>query len=208
MNQTANCDLLRPQTFLMGIPANNPNDSDYALARAAANGAIAAVGDLYDRHSRRVYSLCFRMTRNAADAEDLTQEVFIQLLRNVSSFRGESQFTSWLYRLTVNQVLMYFRRVKARREKVAEDLEAEVSISHQSKHSARSQVLDKIGLDAALQLLPPGCRSVLVLFDIEGYSHEEVASMLGCSVGNSKSQLHKARIKLRRLLNQGRSKRK
>jgi RNA polymerase sigma-70 factor (ECF subfamily) len=192
----------------MGIPAHNPNDSDYALARAAASGALAAVGDLYDRHSRRVYSLCFRMTRNAADAEDLTQEVFIQLLRKIGTFRGESQFTSWLHRLTVNQVLMYFRHVKARREKIAEDLEAEISISHQSKYSARSHIVDKIGLDAALQQLPPGCRSVLVLFDIEGYSHEEVASMLGCSVGNSKSQLHKARLKLRRLLNQGRSKRK
>src|SRR5213083_111494 len=108
MNQTASCNLLYTHTFFMGVTAENPKDSDCALARAAASGELAAVGDLYNRHSRRVYSLCLRMTRNAADAEDLTQEVFINILRKIGSFRGEGQFTTWLYRLTVNQVLMYF----------------------------------------------------------------------------------------------------
>ena len=200
MMQTASCDLLQTQTFFTGPATESPKDSDYALARAAASGAIAAIGDLYDRHSRRVYSLCFRMTRNAADAEDLTQEIFIQLFRKIGSFRGESQFTTWLHRFTVNQVLMYFRRVTARKEMIAEDIEAEISIPHQHENSARPRVVDKIALDIALSRLPPGYRLVFVLYDIEGYSHVEIASMLGCAVGTSKSQLHKARMKLRRLL--------
>jgi RNA polymerase sigma-70 factor (ECF subfamily) len=208
MNQTSSCNLLPTQTFFMGAAAENTMDSDYMLARAAAGGAITAMGVLYDRHNRRVYSLCLRMTRNPADAEDLTQEVFIQLIRRISSFRGESKFTSWLHRLTVNQVLMHFRRVTARKEEMHEDIEVGVLTSHQSKYSARLAVVDKIALDAALAQLPPGNRTVFLLFDIEGYSHEEVASILGCSVGNSKSQLHKARMKLRRLLNSRKSKRR
>jgi RNA polymerase sigma-70 factor (ECF subfamily) len=89
----------------------------------------------------------------------------------------------------------------SRKEAIIEDVDAEISTSRRSKHSARLQVMDKIALDEALAQLPPGSRSVLVLFDIEGYSHREIAGMLGCSVGNSKSQLHKARMKLGRLLN-------
>lgn len=205
MNQTASCDLLSTQTFFLGAANESPKDSDYALARAAANGTIAALGDLYERHNRRVYSLCLRMTHNTAEADDLTQEVFIQLFRKIGSFRGESQFTTWLYRLTVNQVLMHFRHLTTRREQIPDDIEVAISTSQQSKHSARAQLMDRIALNIALSQLPSGCRAVFVLFDIEGYSHGEIASLLGCSVGNSKSQLHKARMKLRRLLKSGRS---
>ncbi len=201
MNQPATCNLLPARTFFLGVADEKPRDSDYALARAVAGGATAAVGDLYDRHSRRVYSLCLRMTGNAADAEDLTQEIFIHLLRKIGSFRGESQFTTWLHRLAVNQVLMYFRRVKARKEWMTEDVEAEISASQRRRHSARSQVVERIALDAALAQVAPGRRLVFVLHDIEGYSHEEIASMLGLQIGTSKSQLHRARLKLRRLLN-------
>jgi RNA polymerase sigma-70 factor (ECF subfamily) len=207
MNRTASYDRLRPRTFFMGAAAQNPEDSDYALARAAAGGAIAAFGDLYARHNRRVYSLCLRMTRNIADAEDLTQEVFILLFRKIGSFRGESQFVTWLHRLTVNHVLMHFRRLSVRKEQLHDDIEVEVLIPQKSTPSAAMRVVDRIALDAALAQLPPGCRSVFVLFDIEGYKHGEIARMLGCSTGNSKSQLHKARMKLRRLLKSGRSKR-
>ncbi len=185
----------------MGVTAENPKDSDFALAQAAASGELAAVGNLYDRHSHRVYSLCLRMTRNAADAEDLTQEVFLQLFRKIGSFRGEGQFTTWLHRLTVNQVLMYFRHIRVRREKIVEDVAAEISASQWSRHSARPQVVDKIALDAALARVSPGCRLIFVLHDMEGYNHEEIARLLGCSSGNSKSQLHKARVKLKRFLN-------
>jgi RNA polymerase sigma-70 factor, ECF subfamily len=208
MNQTSSCNLLPTQPFFMGAAAENTMDSDYALARAAAHGALAALGDLYDRHNRRVYSLCLRMTRNAADAEDLTQEVFIQLFRTIGSFRGKSRFTTWLHRITVNQVLMHFRRVTARKEEMHEDIELGISTSHKSKLSVGMPVIDKIALDAALSQLPPGNRVVFLLFNMEGYKHEEIANILGCSVGNSKSQLHKARMKLRRLLKSGKSQRR
>lgn len=201
MNQTASCELLPTQTFFLGAAAENPKDADYALARQVAGGRTAAVGDLYDRHKWRVYSLCLRMTGNAADAEDLTQEIFIHLLSKIGSFRGECQFTTWLHRLAVNQVLMYFRRVKRRKEQMAEDVEAEISISQRRKHSARSQVVERIALDAALAQVAPARRRVFVLHDVEGYSHGEIATMLGLNIGTSKSQLHKARRKLRCLLN-------
>jgi RNA polymerase sigma-70 factor (ECF subfamily) len=167
---------------------------------AAATGATGAIGDLYQRHRRRVYSLCLRMTRNVDEAEDLTQEVFIQLLRKIGSFRGDSHFSTWLYRLTVNQVLMHFRRTKRRKE--APD---EVEMVHANGRNSTwttngFPVVDRMTLNAALAQLPPGCRAVFVLFSVEGYKHEEIANLFGCSVGNSKSQLHKARKKLKRLL--------
>ena len=164
----------------------------------AATGVTGAIGDLYLRHSQRVYSLCLRMTRNVDEAEDLTQEVFIQLLRKIGSFRGDSHFSTWLYRLTVNQVLMHFRRTKRRKE-APEETQLAAAIGRNST-TAAVPVVDRMTLNAALAQLPPGCRAVFVLFSVEGYKHEEIASLFGCSVGNSKSQLHKARKKLKRLL--------
>lgn len=203
MTQAASYDLPRARTFSLRVTADNPKDSDFALARAAACGAMAAVGELYVRHGRRVYSLCMRMTHNTADAEDLTQEVFVHLMRKVGSFRGESQFTTWLHRLTVNHVLMHFRHGAARKVDKTEADGAEISISLERKHSTSPQLVDNIALDSALSQLPPGYRAAFVLHDVEGYEHEEVARLLGYSVGTSKSQLHKARRKLRRLLNAG-----
>jgi RNA polymerase sigma-70 factor (ECF subfamily) len=139
------------------------------------------------------------MTGDPTEAEDLTHEVFIQLLRKIGSFRGDSQFSTWLYRLTVNQVLMHFRRVKGRREEM--EIEALLEKSSAFRQTSTSaSLLDGIGLEAAMACLPSGCRSVFVMFDVEGYQHEEIAHRFGCSVGNSKSQLHKARKKLRQLL--------
>lgn len=201
MGQTAGFDILSSRTFFLGVAPGNAGESDFALARAAAGGAPAAVGELYARHSRRVYTLCLRMTHNPADAEDLTQEVFILLSRKIGSFRGESQFTTWLHRLTINHVLMHFRRGSTRLAESPEDVEAESVAANTRRYSAQPQVLDYIALDAAMSLLPPGYRSVFVLYDVEGYTHEEVAGIRGCSVGTSKSQLHKARTRLRRLLN-------
>src|SRR4051812_3743015 len=201
MNQTAASEILRSPAFFRAAAAESPKDSDYVLARAAADGTMTAIGDLYNRYSRRVYLLCLRMTCNTADAEDLTQEVFFQLTRKIGSFRGESQFSTWLYRLTVNQILMYFRHLRVLKEKATEDVEAELLTSPQSVPSVSPRILDKIALDIALTQLAPGRRQIFILHDIEGYSHEEIARVLGCSAGNSKSQLHKARLKLRGLLN-------
>ncbi len=141
------------------------------------------------------------MVANATEAEDLSQEVFVQLFRKIGSFRGESAFTTWLHRLTVNHVLMHFRKKGVRMEKTTEEGEiGEIQDIIQSV-SERPRFVDRIALDKAISELPPGYRSVFVLHDVEGYEHEEVADLLGVSVGTSKSQLHKARMRLRDLLN-------
>lgn len=199
MNQIPDGDLLPGQTSDLRLAASRQT-SDYALARAAARGAMAALGDLYERHNQRVYALCLGMTRNSAEAEDLTQEVFIHLLRKIESFRGESRFTTWLHRLTVNLVLMHFRRKSTHSHQLVDDLESRLPISQPNRQSLSAQIADRIVLESALAELPSGCRSVFVLFDLVGYKHHEIACLLGCSVGTSKSQLHRARVKLRRLL--------
>ena len=174
-------------------------ESDYELTQAVGRGVISSIGDLYERHRPLVYSLCLRMTGNMTEAEDLTQEIFIQLLGKAGSFRGESRFSSWLYRFTTNHVLMHFRRATRRIERFPY-LADEIPAVHNRPVSFAPQLLDRIALDAALAKLPSGSRSVFVKFDVEGYNHEEIAGIFGCSVGNSKSQLHKARRRLRRLL--------
>lgn len=176
------------------------NAADYELAKLAATGNIAAFEMLYERYHRRTYSLCLRMTNSQTESEDLTQEVFIQLFRKVGSFRGESAFSTWLHRLTVNQVLMHFRRRSVKNEKTSEDGEIPEQIVPGTENQAKMPVLDRIALKRAIDLLPPGYRSAFVLHDVEGYEHEEVARILKISVGTSKSQLHKARLKLRGLL--------
>jgi RNA polymerase sigma-70 factor (ECF subfamily) len=173
---------------------------DFDLTRKAALGNISAFELLYERYHRRTYSLCLRMTSSPTEAEDLTQEVFIQLFRKIGSFRGESAFSTWLHRLTVNQVLMHFRRRSVKNEKTSEDGEIPEQIVPGTENQARMPVLDRIALTRAVNQLPPGYKSVFMLHDVEGYEHEEVARIMKISVGTSKSQLHKARLKLRGLL--------
>ncbi len=194
--------LARTWVNVTAAEADNQQATDYVLAQAASSGDMAAFETLYERHSRRVYSLCLRMTQNQSEAEDLAQEVFIQLFRKIGSFRGESAFTTWLHRLTVNQVLMHFRKRGVRMEQTTEDGETPVQIVRGTEDPLRMPVVDRIALDKAVGQLPPGYRTVFVLHDVEGHEHEEIARMLGCSVGTSKSQLHKARMKLRMLLRQ------
>lgn len=177
-----------------------PVASDLALAQRAAKGDMAAFEELYRRHHRRVFSLCLRMTQNVSEAEDLAQEAFVQLFRKIGSFRGDSAFTTWLHRLTVNQVLMHFRKRSVRDEKTTEEGETPDQPVLGTGDPNRMRVVDRIALDNAIAQLPPGYRTVFVLHDVEGYEHEEISRMLGCAVGTSKSQLHKARMKLRNLL--------
>ncbi len=174
--------------------------SDHALAQMAAGGDLSAFEQLYERHNRRVYSLCLRMTQNVAEAEDLAQEAFIQLFRKIGSFRGESAFTTWLHRLTVNQVLMHFRKRGVKMEQTTDDGDVPVQIVKGTENPNRMPVVDHIALDRAVAQLPPGYRTVFVLHDVEGYEHYEIAGMLGIAEGTSKSQLHKARLKLRQLI--------
>ena len=207
MNQTAQCNPPGARTYLLKTGIENSVGTDYELARRVAKGSRAALGELYERHNRRVYSLCLRLTRNPAEAEDLTQEVFIHLLSKIDSFRGESRFTTWLHRLTTNLVLMHFRRRGNRVEQIVDDIEVAIQVSQKAGNSAGTQYVDRIALETAIAQLSPSRRKVVVLHDVEGYAHEEIASRVGCNVGTSKSQLHKARLRLRLLLTSGSSER-
>jgi len=173
--------------------------SDVELARASAQGEMEAFERLYQLHHRRVYSLCLRLVGNVADAEDLTQEVFLHLYRKISKFRGDSAFTTWLHRLTVNLVLMHLRRRRLNYEPI-EETELKSLLEERRADDGMARIVDRIALERALMALPTGYRTILVLHDIEGYGHEEIARMLGVTVGTTKSQLHKARLRLRRLL--------
>ena len=181
---------LELQTFDAAAP-------DIELCRLATGGNIAAFELLYQRYHRRTFSLCLRMTSSPTEAEDLTQEVFIQLFRKIGSFRGDSAFSTWLHRLTVNQVLMHFRRRSVKNERTSEDGEMPEQMVRGTANPNKMQVVDRIALKNAIAGLPKGYRNVFVLHDVEGFEHEEVARMMGISIGTSKSQLHKARLKLR-----------
>ena len=181
-------------------PHINGAVSEGEIGSALDGEKMSGFEELYRKHYRRVYSICLRMTGNVAEAEDLTQEVFIQLHRKLSSFRGESAFTTWLHRLTVNQVLMHFRKRSVKSELTTEDGEMPDSIDPDTINPEAMPIIDRISLESAIAQLPPGYRTAFVLHDVEGYEHEEIARILGCSPGTSKSQLHKARLKLRRLI--------
>ena len=176
--------------------------SDFELAQKSAGGDSDAFEQLYRRHYRRVYALSLRMLSDPTMAEDMTQEVFVNLFTKIGSFRGESQFTTWLHRMTVNQVLMYFRKASTRSELTTDEGETPVQIVRGTEDPGRMPVVDRIGLENAIRQLPLGYRTVFVLHDVEGYDHDEIARTLGVSEGTSKSQLHKARLKLRTLIRQ------
>jgi RNA polymerase sigma-70 factor (ECF subfamily) len=183
--------------------ANEFNEAG-AIERAK-HGDAEAFQALYDRHKRRVYSLCLRMTANTAEAEDLTQEAFLQLYRKIATFRGESAFSTWLHRLSVNVVLMHLRKKSLPVVSLEESTQGSGEEDAPKKDFGADDLalagsLDRLQLQRAVDDLPPGYRTIFVLHDIQGYEHNEIAAMVGCSVGNSKSQLHKARMKLRDML--------
>ena len=169
---------------------------------------IEDIEGIYRQHSKRVYSLCLRMTGNSAEAQDLTQEAFLHLYRKLDTFRGDSNFYTWFYRLVVNVVLMQFRRKRRLMEtSLDEIMEADSSgdvpyrgipASHTKPHGR----IDRVTLHQIVQQLPTGFRLVFVLHDVEGFEHREISEMLACSVGTSKSQLHRARLRLREMLTQ------
>jgi len=180
------------------------DDSESSLVRRAQQGDEQAFATLYELHKKRVYSVCLQMTKNIADAKDLTQEAFMQVFRSVNSFRGDSAFSTWLYRIAVNTVLMKLRRRKSPPmlsldEPVSADspsLKREVGKADPNLRGA----VDRIALGRAAEELPAGCRRIFDLHEVEGYQHHEIAQMLQCSIGNSKSQLHKAKLKMRDIL--------
>ena len=177
------------------------NRTDEALARLAADGNAAAFDEIYRRHRSFVYSVALRMTGNPADAEDLTQESFVSVWRRVGGFRGEALFTTWLYRLVVNQVKMHFRYRKSRPEMQTSNEEIpERWPAVPLRMDPAEQLTDRLAIEKAVRMLPPGYRATFILHDIEGYKHDDAARLSGHTVGTSKSQLHKARASLRMLL--------
>jgi len=173
--------------------------------RLAQAGNAAAFEFLYQLHGRRVYALCLRMVGNPADAEDLMQEAFLQLFRKIGTFRGESAFSTWLHRMTVNVVLMRLRKKSLPTDSLEETLEPDAENSAPKRDVGAPDLrltgaVDRVNLERCIEKLPPGYRTVFVLHDVQGYEHNEIAEIMGCSVGNSKSQLHKARTRLRDLL--------
>jgi RNA polymerase sigma-70 factor (ECF subfamily) len=185
------------------IPLVTLSPDAQILAKAQA-GDHAAFAQLYGLHKRRVYSLCLRMLGNVAEAEDLTQESFLQLHRKIATFRGDSAFSTWLHRLTINVVLMHLRKKGLNLISLDEALDPSPEYGPTRSFGAPDLRLtgsiDRMTLEKAVEDLPAGYRLIFVLHDIEGYEHNEIATLLDCSIGNSKSQLHKARMKLREAL--------
>jgi len=179
----------------------SPTPGEAEALALAQSGDHHAFAQLYSLHKRRIYSLCLRMVGNVAEAEDLTQEAFLQLHRKIATFRGDSAFSTWLHRLAINVVLMRLRKKGLSLISLDEAMdpapEERPGRSFGAADLNLAGSIDRLALERAIANLPAGYRLIFVLHDVEGYEHNEIASMLDCSIGNSKSQLHKARLKLR-----------
>jgi RNA polymerase sigma-70 factor (ECF subfamily) len=181
------------------------------LPKRAQEGDADAFAALFHAYKARIYSVCLRMTNNAAEAEDLTQDAFLQAFRKITHFRGDSAFSTWLHRIAVNTVLMHFRKKSLYQvsldEPYGNDDSAKTRRQCGTRDSALAGCVDRITLARAMKELPPGYRTIFLLHEVEGYEHQEIAEMLSCSVGNSKSQLYKAKMRIRELLTHSRENR-
>lgn len=190
---------LRPK-----VAGDEPSEAEI-IDRAKA-GDPGAFHWLYEKHYRRVFALSWRMVGNHALAEELTQDTFLQVFRRLNTFRGDARFSTWLHRIAVNETLMSLRR----RQHIVEELPLEESDDESNRPSllehlqiADRRLLasdDRVRLEHAISQLPSGYAAIFVLHDVFGYAHHEIAELLGCTVGNTKSQLHKARLRLRSAL--------
>jgi RNA polymerase sigma-70 factor (ECF subfamily) len=179
---------------------------DIDLARRAQQGDSEAFACLFYAHKARIYSLCLRLTSNAADAEDLTQDAFVQAFRKLSTFRGDSALATWLHRIAVNTVLMRFRKKVLPQVSLDEPYKQDVGFARREYGNRDARLagsVDRIALTRAISQLPEGYRTIFLLHEVGGYEHQEIAELLDCSVGNSKSQLHKAKLRIRELLGRG-----
>ena len=173
---------------------------DLELAARCRAGDAEAFEELYRQHARRLFSLVFRMTGSAEDAEDLLQEVFLQAHRKLAAFRGEATLGTWLYRLTMNHCLDHLRGRQAKISRSTESLDREDALEPTEAAPSVPTAISRIDLERAIGRLPAGCRAAFLLHDVEGFEHREVAKILGVSEGTSKSQVHKARMRLRTIL--------
>jgi RNA polymerase sigma-70 factor (ECF subfamily) len=174
--------------------------ADLELARRCQKGDGAAFEELYRQHAGRLYNLVFRMTGSAQEADDLLQDVFLRAYRKLASFRGDSSLGTWLYRLSMNQCLDYLRGRQARMGRTTDSLDEEGAAEPAAPGAVVPAAISRLDLERAIGRLPEGCRAAFLLHDVEGFEHHEVARILGISEGTSKSQVHKARMKLRVML--------
>ena len=185
-----------------GATSTVPLDSE--VIQRAQQGDSDAFAALFHAHKARIYSVCLRMTNNAAEAEDLTQDAFLQVFRKIATFRGDSAFSTWLHRIAVNTVLMHFRKKSLSQISLDEPYSssdgAKIRREYGAKDNRLAGCVDRVALAGAIKELPHGYRTIFLIHEVEGYEHQEIAEMLGCSVGNSKSQLHKAKLRIRELL--------
>ena len=182
------------------VPAGGPRAAELELVERCRSGELGAFEELYRAHSGRLYSLAVRMLGNPADAEDQLQEIFLSAHRKLDSYRGEAALGTWLYRLAMNQILDHVRSRAARSGQLTDGLDDASLIADATGHRLADRAIDRIDLERAMLELPEGCRAAFVLHDVEGLEHREVSEVLGIAEGTSKSQVHKARLRLRGLL--------
>ena len=175
-------------------------EAERALVERCRRGELGAFEELYRAHAGRIYGLAYRMLGNPADAEDLLQEIFLSAHRKLDSFRGDSALGTWLYRLATNQILDHVRSRAARAGQVTDGMDDMSAFADASGHRLGDRAIDRVDLERAIAQLPEGCRAAFVLHDVEGLEHQEIADVLGIAEGTSKSQVHKARLRLRALL--------
>lgn len=180
--------------------AGGARAAELQLVERCRDGELGAFEELYRQHSGRLFSLAVRMLGNQTDAEDQLQEIFLSAHRKLQSFRGESALGTWLYRLAMNQLLDYVRSRAARTGQLTDGLDDDTVLADAGGHRIADRAIDRIDLERALAELPEGCRAAFILHDVEGLEHKEVSDVLGIAEGTSKSQVHKARLRLRALL--------
>lgn len=173
---------------------------DLALVERIRRGDLGAFEELYRAHAGRLYSVACRMLGNPTDAEDLLQDIFLTAHRKLDSFRGESALGTWLYRLATNLCLDHLRSRAARTNQLSDALDDDPAVPDTAGRGLADRTVAKMDFERALAQLPDGCRAAFVLHDVEGLEHREVAQALGIAEGTSKSQVHKARLRLRALL--------
>jgi RNA polymerase sigma-70 factor, ECF subfamily len=174
--------------------------ADMALIARCRAGDLGAFEELYAAHAGKLFSVACRMLGNSSDAEDLLQEIFLSAHRKLDGFRGESALGTWLYRLATNHCLDYLRSRAARTNDLTDAIDDEPGLYEPGRAGLAEQTVTKMDLERAVAQLPGGCRAAFVLHDVQGLEHREVAEALGIAEGTSKSQVHKARLRLRTLL--------
>jgi RNA polymerase sigma-70 factor (ECF subfamily) len=204
------CNRTNDKHFERSVPVTTTDtialarfESDLDLVKRAQCGDSDAFASLFHAHKAKVYSVCLRMTNNTAEAEDLTQDAFLQVFRKLATFRGDSALSTWLYRIAVNTVLMHFRKKALKQVSLDEPYSQDAKVvrrEYGSRDDRLAGSVDRIALARAIKELPDGYRTIFLLHEVEGYEHQEIAELLDCSVGNSKSQLHKAKLRIRELL--------